>query len=478
MDSQAKKISPIHYIVVIICCIGGQFVPGFAGITQLGMGILGCFVGAVYGWIFIDMLWPSVVALFGLGLTSIGFDKVFAGSFGSTTVMALILCMGVVGIAMTTGAFNWLASRLLGIKAMQGRPWVTIFLLLLIAFPFGSFNPIIMMVIFGAFITSMLNECKVKKNDPLAIFLYLGCAFSLMMGQILFPFFSTGLVFYGAYTKMFAAYPMNMVAYLLFMVFAGILMIVVWTLVMKFVLRVNAKPLADYCSDCSELKATRSQKISLVMFVLFILINVLGSVGPLKPYLSVLGLGGYCLLGCAVMPFLKDEEGKEIGNLEQLLHMGNWGQVCMVGFIMLLSTYMSGSIQGLETGIPAAMAMLFTPFMGLPSWVFIIIALVVAVILTNFANNMIVAVMVMPLLVNYAVQVGMEPTMVVMLLFIMAQFALATPAASPVTAVAMTQDLADPTEMTKCACKILPIMIVAGLIIGIPLASVIFSAIA
>lgn len=95
MDTKAKKISPIHYLVVAAFCLGGQFVPGFAGITPLGMGILGCFVGAVYGWITIDMLWPSIVAMFGLGMTSIGFDRVIAGSFGNTTVMALILCMGV-----------------------------------------------------------------------------------------------------------------------------------------------------------------------------------------------------------------------------------------------------------------------------------------------------------------------------------------------------------------------------------------------
>ena len=478
MDTQAKKVSPIHYLVVIAFCLFFQFIPGFAGITKLGMAILGCFIGAVYGWIFIDMLWPSLIAMIGLGLSPIGFDRVFAGSFGNITVMALILCMGVVGIAMTTGAFNWLASKLLGIKATQGKPWLTIWLVLVIAFPMGSFNPIIMMVIFGAFITSMLTECKVKKNDKLAIFTYLGCAFSLMMGQILFPFFSTGLVFYGAYNKMFSMYPINMVAYLLFMLIAGVLMITVWVIVMKFVMRVDAKPLAEYCSDCSELKATRSQKISLLMFVLFILINVLGSVGPLVPYLSVLGLGGYCLIGCAVMPFLKDEEGNTIGNLEQLLHMGNWGQVLMVGFIMLLSTYMSGSIQGLETGIPTAMAMLFAPFMSLSPWVFIVVALIVAVILTNFANNMIVAVMVMPLLVNYAAGVGMNPATVVVILFIMAQFALATPAASPVTAVAMTQDMCDSSEMTKGAVKILPIMIVAGLIVGIPLANLLFAVIA
>ena len=62
----------------------------------------------------------------------------------------------------------------------------------------------------------------------------------------------------------------------------------------------------------------------------------------------------------------------------------------------------------------------------------------------------------------------------IVLLFIMAQFALATPAASPVTAVAMGQDMADANEMTKAAVKIVPLMFIIGLCLGWPFVSLIF----
>ena len=64
--------------------------------------------------------------------------------------------------------------------------------------------------------------------------------------------------------------------------------------------------------------------------------------------------------------------------------------------------------------------------------------------------------------------------MIIVLLWIMVQFALATPAASPVTAVAMTQEMADAQTMTKAALKILPIMIVIGLVVGVAISQLVF----
>ncbi|MBP3585206.1 MAG: hypothetical protein J6J59_05925, partial [Peptococcaceae bacterium] len=60
------------------------------------------------------------------------------------------------------------------------------------------------------------------------------------------------------------------------------------------------------------------------------------------------------------------------------------------------------------------------------------------------------------------------------LLFLLAQFTLATPAASPVTAVAMTQEMADPSEMTKAALKAFPLLFIVALAIGWPFAQILF----
>ena len=466
---ETKKVNYIHYLIVLFFCFGFRFIPGFAGITPLGMGILGSFIGAIYGWMTIDMLWPSIFAILGAGL-SIGMSQVMAASFGSETIVALILCMMAVGVAMKNGAFTWLAVKMLNMKFLEGKGFVSIFVIFMIAWLTGSFNPIIMCVIFCGFLTSMFNQVGVKKNDPLVIFTFLGVAYQLMRGQILFPFTGTGLVYINSYKGMFPDLPMPVPNYLLMMGIMGVIMAIVFVALMKFVFRVDASPLANYKMEGGVPAATKGQKQALIIFVVFILANVLATVGPLKPYLSKLGIVGIAIVLGGLVPLLKDEKGQPLGKLEELLHMCNWGQVTMVGYIMILSRYMNTP----DTGITSAMAVLFKPFMELPPIVFIVVIMIIATILTNIANNMIVTVLCMPFLVNFGAAVGMSPVGMVALLFIISEFALATPAASPVTAVAMSQDLVSTDEMTKAALKIVPLLFVIFMIIGWPLANIIF----
>lgn len=468
---EQKKVSIIHYIIVAAFCLLFRFVPGVAGITPLGMGILGSFIGAIYGWITIDMLWPSLLALVGVGL-SIGMNQMLAASFGSLTICALIFCMGVIGISMKTGAFNWLVEKMLSNKFMQGKAWFTIWLILLIAWFTGCHNPIIMCIIFCAFANSIFKQVGLQKNDKLIVFMYLGIAYCLMMGQILFPFISTGLTLVMAYGAMFPDNPLDLVPYLLYMVIVGIAMTTVYVLLMKFVFRVDASPIADFKNENGVPPATREQKISLGFFVVFIILMLAMSLplGPVKTFLSQFGLIGITFVLACVAALIPGENGKPLANLEELFHMCNWGQVTMVGFIMVIATYMNTP----DTGVSTAMAGLLTPFQTLPALVFIVVALIFAVVLTNVANNMIVCVLVMPFMVNFGMQIGMAPTAMVALLFFMSQFAIATPAASPVTAVAMTQELADASVMTKAALKIIPLLFVAGIVIGWPVAQIVF----
>lgn len=472
MDVAQKKVHWIHYVIVLAFCFLFRFIPGFAGITPLGMGILGSFIGAIYGWIFIDMLWTSLMALLAIGL-SIGMNQMYAASLGSITIVALIFCMPLIGVCNETGAFQWLIDKLLTNKFMQGKAWITIWLILLIAWFLGSQNPIIMGVIFCSFATSIFKQVGIGKNEKLPIFMYLGIAYAAMMGQILFPFISTGLTLIMAYNAMFPNFPIDFVRYLAFMIPAGIFMVTVYTLLMKFVFRVDASKVADYKQTGEAKKITKDQRNALIVFVIFIVLNILSSLplGPIKEFLGLFGLGGFIFILLAfMMVFMKKEDGTPFCDVEKGLKTVNWGQILMVGYIMVIATYMNQP----STGISVAMSAMLQPFTALPPLVFVVLALLFACIMTNVANNMIVVVLVMPVMFNFASVIGMAPTGMICLLFLLAQFALATPAASPVTAVCMTQELADAGEMSKAALKIIPLLFIFSLLVGWPLAQILF----
>ncbi|MBQ2369977.1 MAG: hypothetical protein II301_07675, partial [Peptococcaceae bacterium] len=357
-------------------------------------------------------------------------------------------------------------------KFMNGKAWFTLWFILLFAWFMGCHNPIIMCVIFCAFANAIFKQVGLEKNDPLIVAMYLGIAYCLMMGQILFPFISTGLTLVMAYGAMFPNNPIDMVPYLVYMIIVGIAMCTVYIALMKFVFRIDASKIANFKTEGGAPAATREQKIGLILFVIFILLMLGHSLplGPVKHFLEKFGLIGIVLLMSCVVALMKNSDGKPLINLERAFHMCNWGQVTMVGYIMVCSQYMMGA----DAGISAAMAKLIMPFMALPPIVFLAVALAIGVVLTNVANNMIVCILLMPFLVNFGSMIGMPPTGMVALLFFMSQFAIATPAASPVTAVAMTQEMADAGVMTKFALKIIPFLFIFGIAIGWPVANIVF----
>ena len=469
--SETKKVNIIHYVVVAAFCLLFRFVPGFAGITSYGMGILGCFIGAIYGWMTIGMFWPSVMALAGM-CWSIGYTNVLVASFGNMAVVGLMVCMPVIAICNETGAFSWLIDKLLTSKAFQGKGWLTVWVIFLVGFSLSFVSPIIMSLVLCSFVTVICKQVGIAKNEKAPIYLYLGIALSCMFGQILVPFMGTGLTLLMAYNSMFPAYPLDFIRYMLFILIESVTMITIYVFLCKFVLRVDVSKISNFKPDKEVSKATREQLLAFLIFGGYIVIMIVASLplGPISAFLGKFSLIGISFFIICIISLLKDSNGNFIINPEKSLETIPWGQVLMVGFIMIIATYMNTP----DTGVPAAMAKLLTPFTALPPLVFIFVALAVAVILTNVANNMIVIILVMPFMFNFAQTIGMAPTGMIAILFITAQLALATPAASPMAAIAMGNEMADAGKMTVEALKVLPMMLVLTLLIGWPLASVIF----
>lgn len=467
---ETKKISLIHYAIVLAFCLLFRFLPPFGGLTPLGMGLLGSFIGAVYGWIAVDMLWTSFMALLGLGLT-IGMESMTAASFGSTTVVALITCYMVVGVAMKSGAFGWVAMKLLTNKFLEGKGYLTLFVVYVVAWATGGWNPIVMCIILCGFLISIFEQVGVKKDDPLVIFSLLGLAYQLMRGQILFPFIGGGLAYMNAYNNMFPSLPLPVVQYITMMVVMGIIMAVVLLALMKFVFRVDVSPLSNYKLESGVPAATKTQKIGLIMFVLFIVLNVLAVVGPFKGFFGKFGVVGISI-GCgAVLPFLKGEDGEPIAKIPELMNMVSWDMAAMLGYIMAISTQMMNPASGISTAI----SHVFTPFLELPPLVFIIVVFVFCMILTNFANNMLATILCLPFLISYAQAINMSPIGMVCLLFIMSEFALITPAASPVTAVVFAQkEWVSVGATSKAAIKLVIPLFIVFMIIAWPLQAIIF----
>lgn len=88
------------------------------------------------------------------------------------------------------------------------------------------------------------------------------------------------------------------------------------------------------------------------------------------------------------------------------------------------------------TGVKPFLVMLLSPILaGHSLFIFVALLLITAAILTNLANNGVIAIILMSVVVSFTGQMGIDPTGVCILLMLCVQMALVTPAASPFAAI-------------------------------------------
>ena len=125
--SAINRRSYIHVVIMFSLMLGVGFLPPFAQVTPLGMKVLGVFLGLVYGWCFIDLLWTSVLGFFALGLT--GFmdtTTAVATAFGNQSVIIILICFAFAECVDRIGVTTAIAYWALGRKLFVGKPWIFI----------------------------------------------------------------------------------------------------------------------------------------------------------------------------------------------------------------------------------------------------------------------------------------------------------------------------------------------------------------
>lgn len=479
MAEQTKKFNMniIHYFVVFLCCFGFQYLPPIGALTPLGMTIMGTFIGCIYGWSVLNMLWPSVLALISMGIT-VGMDSLVATAFGNQTVLILIFMTVVMSVTTETGAMDWLVAKLLGAKFTQGKPWITVWFLLLVAYIAGNLNSVVMALVMVGVLTSVFRQLQVEPYTKLPMMMFLGVALCLMLGQVTFPFMGLGLVLVSAYTAMFQT-ALNFGQYILFALPLGIFMTIVYVLIMRFIMRVDVSAFKNFDASMTQVDGkggaiTRDQKLSLFFFFLYcvlVLCSSLPQLGIVYQVLSKFGMFGLCAATIAVMVLLKKEDGTPLLNFNTAARHINWDIVLLTAYIMVLSNYMSSP----DAGISASFTMLLTPLTQLSPYVFIITILAFGCFVTNFANNLVLTILLMPMVVQFAAMIGMQPLGIICMLFFACQMALGTPGGSPVTAIMFAQaEWVKPGGMMKTAFTILPLLFIAMVGVGLGWASILF----
>ena len=426
----------VHYIVTAIIIFSGHFLPVMAPLTREGTVLMTSFIGAIYGWSFINMIWPGLVAIISMGL-NLGMANVFAAGFGNVMTWQVMFIFMCVGLLNEHKVIEALSAFFLTRRFTQGRPWILINTILITAFLCGMLNGMGTLIIYLSFVFTTCEMLNIEPYSKFATSMGVGLSLACAIAQITLPFKSTGLTFLVAWRGI-TDLEVDNVAFMVVAISIAIYVLFMYTLVMRFVIRVDVAPLKNFEPDAFDLKfegVNTEQKIALGVFAIAIVLLMIPSIFP-TTWKAIEVIKNLTVVGQVLIPVLIfmviRHDGKPIINFPQIAaKYFPWDLLVIMAVVMPLSSFLCAD----TTGVKDLMITLIGPVVNFEVVAFLLAIMGLTVFLTNFANNFVIGMIMMPIIYAFALSnSSLSPNAAFMILLFCTHFACLTPGATPYAA--------------------------------------------
>ena len=290
MSTTVKNKNTAYYINSIIC-VAIMLLFGFLPspvetISPLGMRILGIFLGLIYGWIFVDLIWPSFLSFVMLGFSgAMTVTEAFTEGMGATLYLQLFMLFFVAAYFDKCGLTEYIAEWFVSRKVNVGRPWLFTFMLFLCVIVMScTVGYIAGVLILWSIFYKVCGIYGFKLGDKYVGFVIGGLMYVGVMSTILFPFTSFGIIVQGLVRTGIgtdAALPLGpWIALNVFIVFALILLYMAFG---KFILKIDLSAMktgGDDFAQMREKKMSHKQKVGFIYLIVFMLMLMGGTVFP------------------------------------------------------------------------------------------------------------------------------------------------------------------------------------------------------
>lgn len=397
----------VHFIVMIFLTIGIGALSPVGDITESGMKVLGVFVAVLYGWIFIDLIWPSIFGFVALGLTgTMTIMNSFSIGFGNEQLLIILLTMVFAGALNEAGLTELIANWLLTKKIMRKSPWLLIGGIILCAIIGGLLGASMALIfLLWSLVLRIAEECGIEKKDPLLTF----CILAIVMGSLgsgaIFSFHAGYLIY-----SSFLGISIPAVPSMIFNSLGFLLPIIILFLMAKFVFRFDASKFVlseSVINDLEKKKSTKAQRVTFYILVIYIILLLLPEFIPKAPGMALLksiGVGGMSAIGLLVLSCISVEKKKLIELSGVFSRQLQWPLLLLLAVTFPLAE----AVKSEECGIMVTVQQILTPIvsnMGLT--LFMIFAMILLGIVTQFTHNIVLGAMFIPIFCELAKEMGM-----------------------------------------------------------------------
>ncbi len=448
----------------------------------MGMKVLGVFLGMIFLWSFVSILWPSLLGIVALIVT--GFapaPKVLWLSFGDTVPTLVLFAMVLFGAIQQAGVTRYISRWFLTRKIINGKPVVFSFIFIYATYVLAALSANILpaLLFMWAILYSVLEDVGYKKGDKYTAIMVIGTMFGAISGQAAKPFTGSALMIVGAYEKV-AQTQLDYLPYMLFGFIMCSLGVICYALLIKFVFRPDMSRIKDISIERFDREKLPPmdlrQKIMFASLFGYLIMVLLPSLLPK----TVFGIGLLAKIGPLGMVILfivglslGKIDGKPILDFKGIAakHLV-WDVYFLVCMAMAVSSAMTGS----DTGITEFLRRTLDPVLGGHSFfMFAAIVVIFGTGVTQLANNGVMGVLLMPVIKVFCEQTGGSFEAVATLVIYALHMAILTPAASPYAAVIYgNKDWVSQGEVFKYGLVLVVMAILLYVFVGIPCMDFIF----
>ncbi len=466
----------LHTVIGLVLMFGIGFLPPVGPLTPVGMQVGGIFLGLLYLWSLVDILWPSLLGLGALALSdATNIAGVLTASFGNSTVILMIFILALVGVVETAGLPDYIIQWMMTRKVIEGRPWVFTLIILLGAYVTSIMAQLVAAFLFWSILYKLFEDIGYKKGDGYTKLLLFGVAYATCLGTFLMPFHGMGLLLTGTMQSTLPGSTLDYPPYIVVNLVMALLSIGLYVLTMRFLFRADVTPLQQVKTAMFEANKlppmSRLQKFLLFYLLLMIMLLLLPSFLP-KTWLLTLKLNSVGSAGTVLILFallcVIQVDGHSLVNFRNLAQQKiAWELVFLCAMALAVSAFLTKP----ETGITALLQQILNPiFLNKTPLVFISLLCVLAVVLTNVGNNGVIAMLMMTVSCLYVGAYQINPAIVVILLAYCTNIAFLLPASSMFGAIAHGNEWLKAKDIYLYATVVAVMAVAVTVLVGYPLA--------
>ncbi len=443
------------------------------------------FLGLIWLWTTVDTLWPSLLSLVLLALSPhFQLPTLFAQYFGFPTIAFLFFLLFFIAAITRSQVASYFANFLLTRNFIQGRPWILVTTLLFTVYACALVDLLSSPFICLPVVYLILHEVGCKEGDKLSIFLVGNVIASFVLAFTTDAIKGGAVFMLGGFSTFVANNPqlglglfnpMNWIIMTLILSTIGIFAIV---FCMRFIFRVDVSPLKNFNTQSLRDKPLPpmnwKQKTIIALLVVYIIWMLVPSLLPadlpITNYLKSRSLIGACAL-CSAVLWIK-HKGERLYNVSELASSVAWGI-----YFLLASAYLFGNLLiAPGTNISILLELLFrNTLQGLGYYGFILLIMVLAIIITNFMNSNVMAIILAPIVAQIALSYGFDAMPIAILFIYVLALAVLTPGSGIAGAILYgNREWLPGSAAFSYALFLTVLFLVIAIVFGIPLAKILF----